>query len=147
MVFRYLNLLNPVDQLRKEMDRVLSGFAGALTGAAAVPSYGQPPINMWETPDAVYAEMEVPGLKSDQLEVAVVGNELSIKVDRPEIDEQGVTYHRRERGVGSFARVVRLPVEVDPGRVEAALRHGVLTVTMPKAEAARPRKIQVAAAG
>jgi len=144
MAFRYFNVLHPVDQLRKEMDRVLSGFAGAFTGGPAAASREQPPINVWETADALHAEMEVPGLTSDQLEIAVVGIELSIKIERPEVEEEGVTFHRRERSVGSFTRVVRLPLEVDPGRVEAQLRNGVLTVTLPKAEAARPRKIQVA---
>jgi HSP20 family protein len=73
----------------------------------------------------------------------VVGDELSIKVERPDLPQEGPAYHRRERGVGSFSRVVRLPAEVDPDQVEAEMRQGVLTVTLPKAESARPRKIRV----
>jgi len=91
-------------------------------------------------------EMEVPGLKSDQLEISVVGDELSIKVQRPDLQQEGVTYHRRERPVGEFARVLRLPAEVEADHVEAELRDGVLSITLPKAERARPRKISVASA-
>ena len=64
----------------------------------------------------------------------------------PERDEEGVTYHRRERPVGSFSRVVPLPVEVDAGKVAAELSGGVLWVTLPKAPSAKPRKINVSVA-
>ena len=148
MVFRTMGPRRPVQQLRREMDRLLSGF---LTGAGDVSwpfaGRGRPAVNVWETKDALHAEVELPGVKSDQVEISVVGEELSIKVERPDIEQEGVTYHRRERGVGSFSRVLRLPVEVDADRVEAELRHGVLTVALPKAESARPRKIQVSSSG
>jgi HSP20 family protein len=77
----------------------------------------------------------------------VVGNELVIQGRRMDLDEEGVSYHRRERGVGEFKRVLRLPVEVDADKVEATLHDGVLLVKLPKAAAAKPRKIQVAASG
>jgi len=148
MVFRYFNTLHPMDQLRKEMDRLLTGVTTALGAPSrSAGGRGQPAVNVWESGDALFVELEVPGLKSEQLELSVVGGELTIKVERPEIEEEGVTYHRRERPVGSFTRVVRLPVEVDADRVQAELRNGVLTITLPKAEAARPRKIQVATTG
>ena len=103
----------------------------------------QPAVNVWEQHDALMVEMEVPGVKSDQLDISVAGGELSVKVNRPDVAQEGVTYHRRERPVGSFSRIVRLPVEVDADRVEADLRDGVLTITLPKAESAKPRKINV----
>ena len=148
MVFRYVNSPNPVGRLRCEMDRLLNGFLGS-TGELSWPmsGRGRPAVNVWETEDSLKVELELPGLKSDDVHLSVVGEELSIKVDRPDVQQTGVTYHRRERGVGSFARVLRLPVEVDADRVEAELRHGVLTITLPKAESARPRKIEVTSAG
>ena len=147
MVFRYISSQYPVQQLRREMDRMLSGFLESV-GDVARPLAGRarPAVNVWERGDAVKAELELPGLTSDQIEISVVGDELSIKFERPDVEQEGVTYHRRERGVGSFRRVLRLPVEVDPDKVEAELRHGILTVTLPKAESARPRKIRVACA-
>lgn len=147
MVFRYLYTPHPMYRLRDDLDRLLTGFLGhwpadQLAGARR----GQPAVNVWEQDDTLLAEMEVPGLTSDQVDISVVGDELSLKVDRPEPKQEGVTYHRRERPTGSFTRVLRLPVEIDAGRVEAELRDGVLTVTLPKAESARPRKIEVTSA-
>lgn len=147
MVFRYVSSRNPVHRLRCEMDRLLNGFLGS-AGEVSWPmsGRGRPAANVWENENALQVELELPGLKSEEVAISVVGDELSIKVDRPDVQQTGVTYHRRERGVGSFARVLRLPVEVDADRVEAELRHGVLAITLPKAESARPRKIQVTSA-
>jgi HSP20 family protein len=148
MVFRYVGTRHPVHQLRREMDRLLSGFAGNLGELAwPVTGRGRPAVNVWEAGDTLQVELELPGVQNDQIELSVVGDELSIKVERPDAEPQGATYHRRERGVGAFARVVRLPIEVDADRVQAELRHGVLTITLPKAESARPRKIQVTSGG
>jgi HSP20 family protein len=99
---------------------------------------------VWEEKDQFYAEAEVPGFKTDELDISVVGNELTIKGNRQDPSpEKDTTFHRRERGIGTFTRVVRLAVEVDATRVEASLRDGVLLIKLPKSEAARPRKIDV----
>jgi HSP20 family protein len=146
MVFGYDFPRGTAHQLRREMDRLLSSFAGNFAdGGRSWVDRGQPAINLWETGDALVAEAELPGVQQDQLDISVVGNDLTLKVERPELEKEGVTFHRRERPSGSFVRVVRLPTEVDANRVEAELRNGVLTVTLPKAESARPRKIHVAA--
>jgi HSP20 family protein len=138
---------HPVYQLRDDLDRMLTGVFGPWAeGVLLGTGRGQPAVNMWEASEAVLVELEVPGLKADQVEISVVGNQLSLRVDRPELKQEGVTYHRRERPIGSFTRVLRLPVEVDADRVEAELRDGVLTITLPKAESAKPRKIAVASA-
>jgi HSP20 family protein len=144
MVFRYQSTRHPLHQLRDEVDRLMTGFLGP-TGDGILPTMfrGQPPVNVWEKQDAVMVELEAPGIKSDEVDVSVAGGELSIRVTRPDTAEEGVRYHRRERPVGSFSRVVRLPMDVDPNRVEAELRNGVLTITCPKAENAKPRKINV----
>jgi HSP20 family protein len=144
MVFRYNFPRGTATQLRREMDRLLSSFAGNFAdGSRPWVDRGQPSINLWETGDALVAEAELPGVQQDQIEISVVGNELTLKVERPELEKEGLTFHRRERANGSFVRVVRLPTEIDANRVEADLRNGVLTVTLPKAESARPRKISV----
>jgi HSP20 family protein len=126
------------------MDRLLSSFVGNFAdGGRPWVDRGQPSINLWETGEAVVAEAELPGVQEDQIDISVVGNELTLKVERPELQKEGVTFHRRERPSGSFVRVVRLPTEVNADHVQADLRNGVLTVTLPKAESARPRKIHV----
>lgn len=145
MVFRYRNVRHSMHQLRDEMDRLLTGFFGeSINRGSCSGSRGQPAVNVWERDDAVMVELEVPGVKSDQVEISVVGGELSLKIERPDPGQEGVTFHRRERPVGSFARVLRLPTDVDADRVEAELRDGVLTISLPKAESAKPRKIKVA---
>ena len=147
MVFGYQTTRNPLHQLRGEMDRLLTGLVGpAADGLWPAVFRGQPAVNVWEKDDALMVEMEVPGIKGDEVDVSVAGGELSIRITRPDTAEKGVKYHRRERPVGSFSRVVRLPVEVDAERVEAELHDGVLTVTCPKAENAKPRKINVVGA-
>ena len=145
MVFRDLNIRNPLYQFRDEMDRLFNGFFGP-AAEGLIPSVlrGQPPVNVWERDDAVLVEMEVPGVKKDQLDLSVVGSELSIQINRPDIEQEGVTYHRRERPVGSISRVLPLPHEVDANRIEAELHDGILIVTLPKAESAKPRKITIA---
>jgi HSP20 family protein len=145
MVFRRFNGGLPVVQLRGEMDRLFDDFFGP--GSALQRSMGParvfPALNVWQDGDNLLAEAELPGLKSEDVEISVVGSELTIHGRRSESDEQGVSYHRRERGVGEFTRTVRLPAEVDADKVQASLRDGVLRLTLPKAEAAKPRKIQV----
>ncbi|MBN2474817.1 MAG: Hsp20/alpha crystallin family protein [Pirellulales bacterium] len=147
MVFRYRNTRHPMHQLRDEMDRLLTGFLGQPSGGPwPGVGRGHPAVNLWEDADAMIVELEVPGVKKDQIDISVVGDELSLKIERPDPTPEDVTYHRRERPVGAFGRVLRLPADVDAGRVEAELSDGVLTITLPKAENAKPRKIEVVSA-
>jgi HSP20 family protein len=145
MVFGYRDGRHPLHQLRDEMDRLLTGFLGTAGDGLSVFRH-QPAVNVWERPDALLVEIEAPGIKTEQLEISVAGGELTIKIQRPEPAAEGVTYHRRERPVGTLSRVVRLPIEVNADKVEAELRDGVLTITLPKAESAKPRKIDVVGA-
>lgn len=148
MVFRFRNIRHPVHRLRDEVDRLLNGFLGQPADEAMFYTRRRhPAVNVWENGDVLTVELEVPGLNRDQVDISVVGGELSIKIERTEIEQEGVTYHRRERPVGSFTRLLRLPAEVDAEQVEAELRDGVLTISLPKAEIAKPRKIEVASAG
>ena len=137
----------PVVRMREEMDRVFAGLAetfpevGPLNvlGGRAVPA-----LNVWEDDTHLYAEAEVPGMKFGDLEITLMGNELTIKGTREEqAAQKDVSYVRRERSVRSFSRVVRLPSDVDAEKVTARLEDGVLTVTIPKSEASRPRKIEI----
>lgn len=135
--------LNPLNQLRTEMDKLFSGFLPEAHEAFWPGARNQPAVNLWETPEAVHVELEVPGTKGDELDLSVVGNQLTVRIERPDLQQDGVTYHRRERPVGTFTRVLELPTDVNADQVAAELHNGVLTVTLPKAEAAKPRKISV----
>ena len=136
--------------LSREMDRLMHSLLRP--GALPFPPFVEaeatnfPPLNVWEDQGTVFVEAELPGFTMDRLEVTMIGNELTISGERPEMQlpEEGV-YHRRERAAGRFTRTITLSVPINTDKVSAALTSGVLLVTLPKAEAARPRKIEVRA--
>lgn len=139
-------LSQPLGQLRTEVDRLFNDFMGGLsqfTPPSFVGRRGFPTLNIWETPEAVHVEAELPGVEANELDIAVVGRELTIKGQRAAEAPEGLTYHRRERAAGSFTRLVKLSTEVNPDAVSATLRDGVLEVKLPKSEAAKPRKIAI----
>jgi len=150
MVFRRGNSWYPVHQFRDEMDRLVSNFFGPQTNGGNAPSRwgvapaGFPALNVWEDGDTLYVEAELPGVKSEDIDVSVVGSDLTIRGHRNAQTAEGVAYHRQERAIGEFARVLRMPAEVDSAKVEASLSNGVLLLKLPKAEAAKPKKIKVA---
>jgi HSP20 family protein len=150
MLPRRSNELHPISRLRTEMDRLFDGFFGEGSVVDPFPWHQRrafPALNFWEDEHNLYAEAEVPGLKMEDLEVYVLGNELTISGKRTAVEQPEVAYHRRERGVGPFTRTLRLPVDIDADKVNARLQDGVLTVMLPKAEAAKPRKVEVKALG
>jgi HSP20 family protein len=103
-----------------------------------------PPINISQDDDSFYVHAEVPGIQVSDLNISALRNRVSI-AGRREIpkEHEGASYHRRERAEGEFARTVTLPAEVEANKVEARYAHGILTLTLPKAEAAKPRQIVV----
>jgi len=149
MLLRRIDPVFPLVRLRGEMGQLFDG----IFGEGAVDPFGWfgsrafPTMNFWEDDHGFYAEAEVPGLKMENLEVTVVGNELTLKGERKPLEQAGMVYHRRERSLGTFTRTLRLPAEIDASKVEAKLEHGVLTVTLPKAEQAKPRKVTVRCLG
>ncbi len=148
MFMRCTNDLFPVGRLRDQIDRVFGDLAedfGVVSNFGRVADRGVPALNVWEDGDALYVEAEVAGLTLDDVELLVQDNELTLQGTRAADEPSQATCHRRERGTGVFRRVLRLPVEIDASKVEATLRDGVLTIKLPKAEAARPRQIEVKA--
>jgi HSP20 family protein len=126
-------------EFQNQMNRIFGSDDNGWRGLAVA----YPALNVWEDADHVYAEAELPGLKLEDLEIYVTGgNTLSVKGERKQPATEGA-WHRQERGFGSFARVITLPVNVDADKVEAKLSHGLLTITLPKAAVAKARKITV----
>jgi HSP20 family protein len=131
------------DRLRHDLDRLLEQFQTGFGDVWPLGEQAFPALNIWDDGQRICAEAEVPGFKMDDLEVSVVGNQLTIKGRREFSTEKDATYHRRERRTGEFTRTLTLPVEINAEKVEATLKDGVLTVVMPKSEAALARKIAV----
>jgi HSP20 family protein len=131
-----------LNRLQGEVDRLLGRWGVEMPRALAP----FPPVNVWEDGEAFYVEAELPGLKQDQVHVAVTNrSELTLQGERQPEEAAGGSWHRRERGFGKFQRVLTLPGPVDAEKVEARLEQGVLRLRLPKAEEARPRRIEVKA--
>lgn len=103
-----------------------------------------PLINLTEDKNAFYVRAELPGMTSDSLDIQVVGRNLTISGERT-IPTEGkeARYHRREREAGGFSRVIGLPGDIDVDSVSASMANGLLTVTLPKSEASKPKQISV----
>jgi HSP20 family protein len=129
------------DSLRREMLRVFDTVAGRDSDFAAGVF---PPLNVTQDDNNFYIRAEVPGVKAADLSISALRNRVSIAGKR-EIPKENdkVSYHRKERAEGEFSRTVSLPAEVVADKVEARYADGVLTLTLPKAEEAKPRQIAV----
>ena len=130
-----------MNRLQNEMNRLFEQRRPARYSQGTFP-----PLNLWEDEDNLFVEAELPGFSIDDLDIYVTGeNQLSIKGERNYPDLENGTGHRQERGFGEFGRTVELPANVDADKVSAELCHGVLKITLPKSEQAKPRKIMVKA--
>jgi HSP20 family protein len=108
------------------------------------PGQFYPPLNLWEDDNKLYVEAELPEFELSDLEIFVDGdNQLSIKGEHKQLEREKRMWHRHERVHGSFSRVVELPRYVDSDKVTAELKHGVLTITLPKRQEAKARRIEV----
>ena len=133
-----------LDRLRRQMDWLSGGLSRGSWGEQAAGVF--PLMNVTEDKDNYYIRAELPGIKADELEISVAGDTLSIAGERKlPVEDEKTQYHRREREAGRFSRIVSLPGQIDASKVEARCTDGVLTVTLPKAEAAKPKQIAVKA--
>ena len=134
------SLWSEVNQMQDEFHRLFGRF-----GRFAAPAGGAVPlVNVWEDDNALFAEADLPGLDPATLDVFVSeGNQLTIQGERKAPEVKGAAWVRQERPFGQFTRVIGLPALVDADKVEATYEFGVLRLTLPKSEAAKPRKITV----
>lgn len=134
--------LGELASMRRQMNRLL----GDMTDYS--PQYDVagvlPLINIYEDKNGYTIRAELPGLTSDDLEITAKGQSLTIAGER-KISSKGkdVRFHRRERQEGTFNRAIALPTELKVEKIEAAMKDGVLTIRAPKAEAAKPRTIEI----
>jgi HSP20 family protein len=141
-IWEWKSPFEELERMRREMDRLSEALTGPLFREPVAGVF--PLMNITEDPDSYYVRAELPGIKSDELKVSLTGNSLTIAGERTiPAENEKARYHRREREAGEFSRVVSLPSQVDTSRVEARCVDGVLTVVLPKAEAAKPKQIAV----
>jgi HSP20 family protein len=132
--------------LQEEMNRRFNdAFRG---GNGEETSVGQhqwsPPVDIYETEDALILDVDLPGVSKDQVSIEIHQNILTLRGQRPhQADRQDDRYHRVERTYGTFHRAFTLSIQVDQEKVQATYRDGVLTLRLPKVEAAKPKRIAI----
>lgn len=139
------NVLGRMVSLSRAMDEVIGRNDENGAGAG---QYWVPAMDAWETEHAFVVQLDLPGVTPEQVDLTFDRNTLSVRgtrsatIQAPETGEIRVFF--AERAPGSFSRTLRFPQWVESSRIEATFSNGVLTITVPKAEAAKPRKIAIA---
>jgi HSP20 family protein len=131
-----------VDQVRREMLRLLDAVTGDTFGEVGAGVF--PPVNITQDNDNFHVRAEIPGINPKELSISAMRNRLLLSGKREiPMEKDRVSYHRKERAEGTFSRTVTLPAEVDAERVDARYSDGILNLTLPKAEQAKPRQIPI----
>lgn len=130
--------------LRDEMNSL---FELPLTGDFArqtqLFSGWSPALDLYQNSDAVVAVVEVPGMRKEDIDISLQDGMLTIAGERERSSGEGEDAERTERFSGKFRRSITLPTRVDAGKVSASYKDGILTITLPKAEEAKPKKVEV----
>ncbi len=131
-----------LDEMRRRMDRFFEAYGDRQRSRSDAGVF--PAINIAENSEAYIVSAELPGVTSSDLELNVTANQLTLAGQRRiSAEAEDARYHRREREAGRFSRAIALPGDVDPDGCKAKLVDGVLTITIFKAEKAKPKKISV----
>jgi HSP20 family protein len=132
-----------LERLSRQMDRLTQAAMGR-PGMNWLSARVFPAVNLTEDKDKYYVRAELPGIKADTLNIQVNGRNLAISGERT-IPSEGdnIRYHRKEREAGKFSRVIGLPGDIDADHVNAKMVDGMLTVTIDKSEASKPKQITV----
>ena len=136
------SLFDEFRRLEGEMDQ-LFGRGSLPAGIRATRRGTFPPINVGATPERVDVYLFAAGLDPKSLDISIQQNLLAVSGDRKVPVDEADDYYRQERFDGEFRRVITLPDDVDPDRVDAKYRDGVLQITVQRREGARPRQITV----
>jgi HSP20 family protein len=128
-------------QMRRDMENLMERLAGVTADGSVAGVF--PPVNVSEDRDHYYVRALIAGIDAAQLNVSVVHQTITVSGTRQSVREDGASYHRKERAEGAFSRSVTLPSAFEGARVGAKYVDGVLTLTLPKPEAAKPRRVTV----
>ena len=137
-------MFNAMDLFRSNLDRMFTDedrFLGEDFGWRLL--NGAPRTNLYDSGDKLQVIAEVPGMSKEDLKVRIQGNYLELSGTRSLAAPGGYKAHRVERNMTEFTRSFTLPAEVNADKIEALLRDGLLTLVLPKAEAARPKQISI----
>jgi HSP20 family protein len=143
-----LKVWEPFEELSTLQDRINRLFEGLMPefvrGKTSVVSKWSPAVDIYEDKSNIYLDVEVPGMKKEDVKVKVEDKTLTVSGERKrEREEKKEGYYRMERSYGSFYRSFYLPDNVDPTKIKAKYESGVLKLSIPKKEEAKPKEIPV----
>ncbi|MDY0330687.1 MAG: Hsp20/alpha crystallin family protein [Thiomonas sp.] len=136
------DLFDQFENMRREMD-ALFGDWGMPRDIRAVPSGNYPPINIGATPKQVDVYVFAPGMEPQALDISLEQNLLTVAGARDSDPPKDTQVYRRERFNGQFKRVITVPDGIDPDRVNATYKNGILHITIGRREELQPRRIEV----
>jgi len=140
-------LFHEMEGLQKNLEQVTKGFGlPGLPKISFLPGSNPrhfPQVNLSEDKDNVYLEAMAPGVAPESLNVNVTRNTITISGTKTELKTETEHVHRQERVGGKFVRSVELPITVDSSKIAAEYKNGLLLITVPKAEEAKPHQIEI----
>ena len=135
-------VFDELESIQADMNRLLGGEDPARFARPARAAY--PPLNVWSSPEGLTIDAEMPGVDPQDVEISVVGDELSLHGNVNTQDPAaGETVLRRERPAGEFQRTLQLPFRANTGAVKATFKNGILRIAIPRSEEEKPRKIAI----
>ncbi|NTV49529.1 MAG: Hsp20/alpha crystallin family protein [Geobacteraceae bacterium] len=142
------DIFRDLDNLRREIDEA---FRGAGYNRPFGPSFLSPLttrrfplVNMNDDDENVYVDALVPGVEPKEIDLTALRNTITISGERKPYEvKQGQIVHRSELGTGKFSRTLELPVDIDPNKITAECKDGIMRITLAKAENAKPKKIDI----
>jgi HSP20 family protein len=141
---RPLDSLTSLRRLNSVLDEAFNAWPFQNQESGALTSSWLPACDVSEDKDTVKIVAEVPGVRPEDVKISLENNLLTIRGEKKQdAEEKNERVHRYERSYGAFERTFSLPSTVDPDRIAADYQHGILTVSIPKVERARPREIPV----
>jgi HSP20 family protein len=136
------DLFSQLERMRQDMDSLFGARAGS-AGIRSVAAGTFPAINVGASPSRVDVYVFAAGVDPQSLDISIQQNLLSISGERNAAPPEDIQLYRRERFIGSFRRVITLPEDVDPDKVQADYRDGVLHVVVDRREEVKPRRIEI----
>jgi HSP20 family protein len=134
--------LRDLVNIRGDFDHLFDSFFGQMP--REIDEFWSPVLDVVENNGNIEVRAELPGMKKEDIKVMVRDNILSVSGERKQEKEaKDKTYHRIERSYGKFYRNIQLPAEVEPDKIKAVYKDGVLSITLPKPESMKPKKIDV----
>jgi len=143
MLIKSGSVRGEIERMRREMERIWDRFSSDLSTSTLERAWN-PSLDLMETEDSLTAEVEVPGINPGDINISVTPDLLTVigeKKQEPEAQEKN--YHVMERAYGRFSRSIALPTTVNPDRVEARYKDGILRITMGKSKAVKSKRIEV----